>query len=211
MTAQSLSTSILVVTWVLGSIATLSFVARSYTRFIHLRQPGWDDFFMIITWVRFICSFLYQTLILRKSIRQITGLLPTNRNQLLAMTASILVTIAVHYGLGRNIVDIKNPQDQINAVKYLTIAPNFGIMSVGMGKVSIVFLLLRVMGKSITKVRSWILWIITFISIALNVGAVVVVLRFCVPVESIWDPTVKGSCIDPQIQLGVGLAQACKS
>lgn len=35
--------AILSVTWVLASIATLSFAARLYTRFIFQGQHGWDD------------------------------------------------------------------------------------------------------------------------------------------------------------------------
>ena len=126
------------------------------------------------------------------------------------MTSGILVTVAVHYGLGTDIKDIKDPSDQVNAVKYLTIAPVFSILSVGIGKISIVLFLLRVMGISVSRIRFWLLWAMMFISISLNVAAVIVVLRFCIPTEAIWDPAVKGKCINPDIQLGVGLGQACK-
>ena len=39
------------VTWVLGSIATISFCARMYTRFIYQRSAGWDDYTMILCYV----------------------------------------------------------------------------------------------------------------------------------------------------------------
>lgn len=46
--------AILSVTWVLASIATLSFAARLYTRFIFQGQHGWDDYTMVFTWVRIL-------------------------------------------------------------------------------------------------------------------------------------------------------------
>lgn len=52
-----------------------------------------------------------------------------------------LVTAVVHYGLGLDLFDIDDPNNQINAIKYLTIAPNFSILSVAAGKVSIVLLI----------------------------------------------------------------------
>jgi hypothetical protein len=126
------------------------------------------------------------------------------------MTSGILVTMSVRYGLGRDIKDIKNPSDQVNAVKYLTIAPVFSILSVGIGKISIVLFLFRLMGITVSRIRFWLLWAMMFISMSLNIAAVVVVLRFCTPTEAIWDPAVEGECIDPNTQLGIGLAQACK-
>lgn len=44
--------AILSVTWVLGTIATISFEARVYTRFLLQATHGWDDYTMIIAWVR---------------------------------------------------------------------------------------------------------------------------------------------------------------
>lgn len=126
------------------------------------------------------------------------------------MTSAILVSVAVHYGLGMDINDIKDPIQKMNAVKYLTIAPSPSIMSVAIGKISVVFLLHRLMGTNANRIYFWMLWITMFISISLSVGAVVVVLRFCSPTESIWNTNIQGTCIDPNIQLGVGLAQACK-
>ena len=107
-------------------------------------------------------------------------------------------------------MDIQDPMDRMNAVKYLTLAPNPSIMSVALGKVSIVLLLHRLMGMSMTRVHFWMLWTMMFISVSLSISAVVAVLRFCSPTEAIWNKNVKGTCIDPQIQLSIGLSQACK-
>jgi hypothetical protein len=42
----------LAVTWSLGSLATLTFAARIYTRFVFQRNAGWDDYTIILSWVR---------------------------------------------------------------------------------------------------------------------------------------------------------------
>ncbi|PGG99792.1 hypothetical protein AJ79_08414 [Helicocarpus griseus UAMH5409] len=127
---------------------------------------------------------------------------------LLAIVSASLASVAVHYGLGMNIDDIKDPFKKINAVKYLTIAPNFSILSVALGKVSIVLLLRRVTGLTANRTHYVVLWLLVFISFCLSIAAVVAVLRFCLPTESIWNKNIQGKCIDPQIQLSVGLTQA---
>ena len=126
------------------------------------------------------------------------------------MVSAALVTVAVRYGLGLDLFDIQNPNDQLNALKYLTIAPNFSILSVAVGKVSIVLLLKRVMGMAAKRWHLIILLVVAFISFCLSIASVVVVLGFCTPTARIWDKTVKGTCINPMVQLGVGLSQACE-
>jgi len=51
MAVHSQGRAILVVTWVLGTIATIAFTGRVYTRFFFIRQASWDDYTMILTWV----------------------------------------------------------------------------------------------------------------------------------------------------------------
>lgn len=129
--------------------------------------------------------------------------------QALAMASAVLVTAAVHYGLGLDRFDIHDPYDQMNAIKYLTIAPNFSILSVAVGKVSTVLLLQRVMGMSAKKVHLIGLWVVVVISFGLSIVSIVVILGFCTPSKKIWDKTIQAHCMGPQIQLGVGLTQAC--
>lgn len=79
--------------------------------FVFQGQHGWDDYTMVFTWVCIPCR----------------------------LTA--LVTVAVHYGQGLHLFDIDDPNNQMNTIKYLTIAPNFRILSVAAGKVFIVLLI----------------------------------------------------------------------
>jgi hypothetical protein len=106
--------------------------------------------------------------------------------------------------------DIQSPDNRVNALKYLTLAPSPSILSVAVGKLSIVLFFHRLLGVSMTKTLSIILWILVFITAGLSVSAVVAVLAFCTPTESIWDRTIPPKrCMAPETQLGIGLAQAC--
>lgn len=125
------------------------------------------------------------------------------------MSASLAST-AIHHGLGVNLADISNPNDKVNALKYLTLAPSPSILSVAVGKLSIILFFHRLLGMSMARTLSIALWIIIFITGCLSVAAVVAVLAFCIPTESIWDQNVPAKrCMTPETQLGIGLTQAC--
>ncbi|KAL4784113.1 hypothetical protein BJX76DRAFT_348035 [Aspergillus varians] len=127
----------------------------------------------------------------------------------LAITSASLASTAVHYGLGMDLHDIHDPGDRVNALKYLTLAPSPSILSVAIGKVSIVLLFHRLLGVSMNKTLSRILWILIFITVCLSVAAVVAVLAFCIPTESIWDTAITPNwCMKGETQLGIGLVQA---
>ncbi|KAL4881004.1 hypothetical protein BJY04DRAFT_189697 [Aspergillus karnatakaensis] len=127
----------------------------------------------------------------------------------LAITSASLASTAIHYGLGINLNDIASPSDRVNALKYVTLAPPPSILSVAVGKISIVLFFHRLLGAAMTKTLSAILWVLIFITVGLSLSAVVAVLAFCTPTESIWDRTVVPTrCMAPETQLGIGLAQA---
>ncbi|KAL4914787.1 hypothetical protein BDW62DRAFT_219871 [Aspergillus aurantiobrunneus] len=128
----------------------------------------------------------------------------------LAATSAGLASVGVHYGLGVDINDIQDPGYRVNALKYLTLAPSPSILSVAFGKLSIVLLFHRLLGVSMTRKLSAILWTLIFITACLSVAAVVAVVAFCTPTESIWDKTITPvRCMTQQTQLGIGLGQAC--
>ncbi|KAL3457974.1 hypothetical protein BJX64DRAFT_237532 [Aspergillus heterothallicus] len=127
----------------------------------------------------------------------------------LAVTSASLASTAIHHGLGVNLTDIPNANDRVNALKYLTLAPSPSILSVAVGKLSIILFFHRLLGMSMTRALSNALWILIFITGCLSIAAVVAVLAFCIPTESIWDRTVPAKrCMASETQLGIGLAQA---
>ncbi|KAL3439715.1 hypothetical protein BJX65DRAFT_291769 [Aspergillus insuetus] len=63
-----------------------------------------------------------------------------------------------------------------------------------------------------TRALSLALWTLIFITRCLSIAAVVAVLAFCIPTQSIWDKAVPAKhCMPPETQLAIGLTQACKA
>ena len=107
-----------------------------------------------------------------------------------------------------HLLEIPNPEDRIKAFKYTVIAPNFSVVSTTTGKISIVIFLLRLLGPASTSFQRWFLYALTFVSICMNILAIVVIMGFCIPAEKIWRPETPGSCMSPTLQLVAGMAQA---
>lgn len=116
--------------------------------------------------------------------------------------------MAVSYGLGMHTGDIATPEDKVNAAKYTVIAPNFSVVSTTTGKISVAIFLIRLMGQSAKSWQRWFLYILTVVSIAWNVFAIVVIIGFCRPAKKIWLPDTEGSCFSLQLQLIGGTSQA---
>lgn len=104
---------------------------------------------------------------------------------------------------------IPSPADRINAFKYTILAPNFSVISTTTGKISVVLFLIRVMGQAATKLQRYFLYVVTVISVVVNIMCIVVLTGFCVPAQSIWNPSVPGNCMSLVTQLVIGLIQAC--
>ncbi|KAL4811715.1 hypothetical protein BDW67DRAFT_171418 [Aspergillus spinulosporus] len=173
MTLNAAQKTNLSVTWILGGIATLTVFSRLYVRFFQQRTTGWDDYVMILCW--------------------------TYSEKCLAITSASLASTAIHYGLGVDLYDIHSPDDRVNALKYLTLAPNPSILSVAFGKLLIVLFFHRLLDVSMTRM----------LLAGLSISAVVAVLAFCTPTKSIWDKTVPAKhCMAPETQLRISLAQA---
>lgn len=102
-----------------------------------------------------------------------------------AVVCSSLVQVGVSYGLGRHLSDIPNAYQQLQAIKYTVIAPNFSVVSTTTGKMSVTIFLLRLMGQSASAPQRWFLYILMTVSIAWNVLAIVVIIGFCRPPERI--------------------------
>ncbi|KAL4780574.1 hypothetical protein BJX76DRAFT_364175 [Aspergillus varians] len=125
-----------------------------------------------------------------------------------ALVCSSLAQVAVSYGLGIHTDDIASVDDRVNAAKYTVIAPNFSVVSTTTGKISVAIFLLRLIGQSAKTWQRWFLYILTMVSIAWNVFAIIVIIGFCRPPEKIWLPETPGSCFSLQLQLVGGTSQA---
>ncbi|KAL8840335.1 MAG: hypothetical protein Q9170_001350 [Blastenia crenularia] len=125
--------------------------------------------------------------------------------QVLAIICSSLVTADVHYGTGRH-YDTLDPTDRLMANKLNWIAQPFAIFSCGVGKISIAFLLLRIMAKN--KLRERFLYTLIALLVTINAICVGFIFGQCWPARKLWEPNVPGSCLDPSVQQDVGFFQS---
>ncbi|KAL9596012.1 MAG: hypothetical protein Q9219_006096 [cf. Caloplaca sp. 3 TL-2023] len=123
----------------------------------------------------------------------------------LAIVMSSLVTADVHYGAGRHFATL-SPVEQTLANKLNWIAQPFAIFSCGVGKISIAFLILRIMAKN--KLRERFLYTLIALLVTINAICVGFIFGQCTPARKLWEPSVAGSCLDPSIQQDVGFFQA---
>lgn len=123
----------------------------------------------------------------------------------LAIVCSSLVTADVHYGGGRHFATL-DPVQRLNANKFNWIAQPFTIFSCGVGKISVAFLILRIMAKN--KVQQWFLYTLIALLVTINTICVGFLMGQCSPARKLWNPEVPGSCINPHIQQNVGYFQS---
>jgi len=120
---------------------------------------------------------------------------------------TILVQIALHYGLGRHIGTL-DPVDAMNAIKWDYIAQPSSIMAPTFGRISFAMMLLNFAGLS--RSRKLILYIIIFLQIVSNSLCFIFILVQCKPIQLLWDKSLKGTCWDLTFQEYFGYYDGCE-
>jgi hypothetical protein len=91
-----------------------------------------------------------------------------------------------------------SPHDLQLAIKYNYIANVLIVIPLCTGKVSVALLIKRLLPPGAQYQR----WFLHFVSASLSIiitFVVIIILCQCRPVSSLWDPSVKKSCWDPDI------------
>lgn len=132
--------------------------------------------------------------------------------------------MAVHWGIGRHIQYLE-PAQIVAAIKFELLAQQpWGILTPTFARVSFSFFLMRFVGRS--KPMKWTLWQVIVVQTISNLTTLwdlpsnpkfklniyshcnsVLVLVQCQHFASLWDPSVKGHCWGPKIQINIGYAQ----
>lgn len=76
-------------------------------------------------------------------------------------------------------------------MKWELISQVAGLMAIGVGKLAVGWFLLRIVRN---KVQIAIIWVCLVITTVLTLFASIAAIVQCIPVESIWNPTVEGTC-----------------
>ncbi|MCJ1328445.1 hypothetical protein MMC10_005122 [Thelotrema lepadinum] len=93
-------------------------------------------------------------------------------------------------------------QDPVHASQILKlnwISQPFAIMSLGLGKISVAFLMLRLIGGFV-KARRIFLWIIIILTFIFSVVCCVLTFVQCTPTRALWEPVPGAVCWDPATQ-----------
>jgi hypothetical protein len=109
------------------------------------------------------------------------------------------VTIGTSYGIGMHTVDIEDPNNLVQAIKYTIIAPAISLFASVLAKVSVVIFLMRLLGSAATMAHKVILYGATVIMIAANVFGVIIILGHCMPAQKTWLPSTPGTCMSGDV------------
>ncbi|KAI5459432.1 hypothetical protein BGZ63DRAFT_361102 [Mariannaea sp. PMI_226] len=147
------------VLWTETVLAGIFVLLRVYTRKVVLSSFGWDDFFLIITWI-------------------------------LLAVYSALVSVGTLYGIGQKRADVSQ-DDYIQAMKYEIIAQGVCIFNIATSKAAVAFFILRIVTKTAHRVF---IWACIISNTLLATWCTIAVFIQCIPVESVWNPNIKGNC-----------------
>lgn len=102
------------------------------------------------------------------------------------------LTTQITLGLGRHIYCI-SPESRVGIRKWIAFLQLANVIGIGLAKVSVCVLVLRVIDKAAVKFARFLWAIIVFVS-AVHLAEIIVILVQCIPLEALWNPGVKGKC-----------------
>ena len=168
---------------------------RFYSRY-KLKNFGTDDWLML-------------TALVSRNIDSSISNSPKVPRQVLYISTTIAETFAATNGGGRHLYYLK-PADVQLVTKVTWIENPLGIMALAIAKMSVAFLILRLIGPS-TRWRKWSLYlsiVLTFI-----IGALACILTFaqCNPPRALWEPTEVpwAKCWKPSVQSDFAIFTGC--
>lgn len=91
-----------------------------------------------------------------------------------------------------------SPSELLSAMRLNWISQPFAITALATGKISVAFLILRIIGKSTWR-RRLLYFCILSNSIFCSLAIIFTYVQ-CKPVEALWDPSVKAKCWKPESQ-----------
>ncbi|OJJ48993.1 hypothetical protein ASPZODRAFT_139946 [Penicilliopsis zonata CBS 506.65] len=120
-------------------------------------------------------------------------------------TGNVMVTLAVHYGVGRNIVDLSK-FEVIHALKFDYFAQTFGLAGSCFSRVAFIYYLIGLLAtKKIYRNILWILMGSQFVSHFLCI--LFIYIQCPTNVQAIWDPYIEANCWPSHVQSDYGYFQ----
>lgn len=189
---ESKGVNLLVSTTFTTILALITVVMRVYTRVVVIGNVGWDDYTIVIAMASKPFRFKQTS--------------PADRAQVTLVVTLGLTVHAIHHGLGRHMYYLSLDDLTLIGLEYHVIEIFYNI-GTALIKISACLFLLRIMARGTSKFLHWFLYIMMVFIAVLCMATAFVILFQCFPVQSGWDPRVKGKCLSFPSILGVGYAQ----
>ena len=107
-----------------------------------------------------------------------------------------IVSVAVGAGFGRP-VSYLTPRQIVNALKWSVVSQLLTVLTLQIARISIAIFLIRIFSK-LAWMRRF-LYITTTINTCAAVAAVIVQFTQCTPGRRVWDRSVAGHCLSPNV------------
>lgn len=182
--------------WSLIAISAAVLTGRIYSKLWKTRRLYWDDWFMVLAWVR-------------NEISNAVRLDVLTKEQLLGLAHAILITISVHYGLGRHLIYLST-EGRENTLKFglSTIGPAF--LSPMAGRIGFCITMLYLTGTD-PRVKQWPIWMFMALQLVVNVSALAFFYSQCgTQLDTLWNPKKEDMyfsvCLNADYQTDYGYA-----
>lgn len=116
--------------------------------------------------------------------------------QVLALLATIFLTISVLFGLGEHLADLlEKDSELINKNQfYQWIFTTFAIAAIALGKIAIIAFILQIEGSTTLGRRKWVLYFFAASNIVVNIIILPIIWVQCTPTAKMWDESLPGNC-----------------
>lgn len=120
------------------------------------------------------------------------------------------ITGYASYGGGRHLYYLLQHPDQArDVVKLNWIGQPAAIMSLGLGKISVGFLMLRLIGPFV-RARRVFLWALIILTFIFSVVCCTLTFVQCSPVEALWETVPGAVCWEPKVQDNFSIFLGCE-
>lgn len=122
-----------------------------------------------------------------------------NTDKALSLVTAAFNVIEFKAGFGQHIESLRAGQ-VIRSLEFASFSETSFILSLMFSKISICVFLLRLLADSLAKKQRYFLYLWIALLLVVNVVCVGQQLGQCTPANKKWNPTIPGTCEDPNIQ-----------
>ena len=184
---------LIAVSWAWATMSVIFVALRFYSRIKFTRSLWYDDFWILVSLVRYENMFHTQPL--------------TCGSKILTLTFTILWTIYATIGGCRHIFYLSDSQ-WFSLTKINWISQPFCVMAIASGKVSVAYLILRLQAPC--KWRTGLLYFIAISSIVLGVVDCIITFAQCSPAYALWTANVAANCWSTNVLTDYAMALSGK-